>query len=87
MELEFDMGMDERLIRDWFESIKDGLPAGAEIVSFRTDSRGRTWIRYEYGSERNVSRYMSGKKTGQVEVTKENITQIDRRNKLRDLGL
>jgi hypothetical protein len=77
--------MNEQLIRDWFESIKKNLPKGATIDYIRKVG-DRTWITYEYGTEQKT-KYMNGKKHGQIEVTQENITCLNRENKLRDLGL
>lgn len=75
----------EKLIRDWFETIKKNLPAGAEISSIREHRDEKTTISYEYGKHEWT--YRDGKKHGQIEVTKDHITQINRENKLRELGL
>jgi hypothetical protein len=75
----------EKIIRDWFETIKKNLPAGAEISSLREHRDGKTTIVYEYGKHENT--YRDGKRHGQIEVTKDHITQINRENKLRELGL
>ncbi len=75
----------EKLIRDWFETIKKNLPAGTEIYSISENRDGKTTIVYEYG--KHDSKYRDGKRHGQIEVTKDQITQINRENKLRELGL
>lgn len=75
----------EKIIRDWFETIKKNLPAGAEISSFRDHLDGKTTIVYEYGKHENT--YRNGKRHGQIEVNKDQIIQMNRENKLRELGI
>ena len=75
----------DKIIRDWFETIKKNLPAGAEISKIREHQDGTITIVYEYGKHENT--YRDEKRHCQIGINKDQIIQMDRENKLRELGI